>query len=174
MPAALPETHEKNHDKSAVHRRLVERLREHALDVHRLTRGLDEDAFSSRPEQDSWSLKELVAHMRRVQQVFAARIDAMLTANNPALESYAPENDPEMAAMQKAEGRLLVEVFLRERQQLTERLDKLTPVEWHRSARHPEFPDFDVHFQVEFLVHHEANHLYQMFVRRIPLGKIPH
>jgi hypothetical protein len=31
-----------------------------------------------------------------------------------------------------------------------------------------------VHFCVEYLTHHEAHHLYQMFQRRAPLGVIPH
>lgn len=170
MSAALPE----KQDKNELHRRLVQRLREHALDVFRLTKGLDESSFSSRPETDSWSLKELVAHMRRVQQVFASRIEVMLATDTPVLQSYAPENDSELPSMLKADGHLLVEVFLKERQALAERLEKLSPADWHRAARHPEFQHFDVHFQVEFLVFHEANHLYQMFVRRIPLGKLPH
>jgi hypothetical protein len=104
-------------DKSQIHQRLVERLRRHALDVVRMTRGLDERALSARSEQDSWSLKELVAHMRRVQQVFASRIETMLAQDNPALPSYSPDKDTEMRSMVDAEGQMLVEVFLRERQQ---------------------------------------------------------
>ena len=175
MSGVLPEkTRKEMHDKNEIHRRLVERLREHACDVFRMTKGLDESAFTSRPEADSWSLKELVAHIRRVQQVFASRIETMLSKDNPSLESYSAEKDPEMAAMLNADGRLLVEVFLKERHTLAERLEKLAPAEWHRTAGHPEFAHFDVHLQVEFLIHHEANHLYQMFVRRIPFGKLPH
>jgi len=135
MSGVLPEKTEKEmHDKNETHRRLVERLRQHACDMFRMTKGLDESAFTSRPEADSWSLKELVAHIRRVQQVFASRIETMLSKDNPSLESYSAERDPEMTAMLNADGRLLVEVFLKERHALAERLEKLTPAEWHRPA----------------------------------------
>ena len=64
--------------------------------------------------------------------------------------------------------------FLEDRERLAQRLEKLSPAEWHRPGRHPEFAHFDVHFQIEYMGHHEAHHIYQMFQRRVPLGKLPH
>ena len=54
------------------------------------------------------------------------------------------------------------------------KLDGLTPSEWHRKAKHPQFPHYDLHFQVEYMAHHEAHHIYQLFQRRVPFGKLPH
>ena len=54
------------------------------------------------------------------------------------------------------------------------RFHPLTPAEWHRKARHPQFPHYDLHFQVEYMAHHEAHHIYQLFQRRVPFGKLPH
>jgi len=64
--------------------------------------------------------------------------------------------------------------FLKHREQFADRLEKLSPAEWHRPGKHPDFPHFDVHFQVEYMAHHEAHHIYQMFQRRVPLGRMPH
>jgi len=64
--------------------------------------------------------------------------------------------------------------FLDSREKFAARLEKLSPAEWHRPGKHPDYPHYDVHFQVEYMVHHEAHHIYQMFQRRAPLGKIPH
>jgi len=64
--------------------------------------------------------------------------------------------------------------FLAHRGHFTDSLEKLSPAEWHRSGQHPQFPNYDVHFQVEYMMHHEAHHIYQMFQRRLPLGKMPH
>ena len=64
--------------------------------------------------------------------------------------------------------------FLAHRERFKDRLEKLSPAEWHRSGQHPQFPHYDVHFQVEYMAHHEAHHIYQMFQRRLPLGKMPH
>ena len=50
------------------------------------------------------------------------------------------------------------------------RLDAMTAEQWRRRGRHPTFKTFDVEFLVEDMVHHEAHHVYQMFMRRVPLG----
>jgi hypothetical protein len=161
-------------DKHEVHRKLVARLREQAGDVRRLTSGLDEESLSRRLKPQQWSLKELVCHLWRVQQVFEGRIEAMLAQDNPAIARYDPEGDAEferLAALPAAES---LAGFLDDRARLAGRLEALSPPDWHRSGSHPEFPHYDVHFQVEYMVHHEAHHIYQMYQRRAPLGKVPH
>ena len=65
--------------------------------------------------------------------------------------------------------------YLREREALCRRLEALTPAEWHRKGQPPaSITHYDVHFQVEYMAHHEAHHIYQLFQRRVPLGKLPH
>jgi len=66
-----------------------------------------------------------------------------------------------------------LEEFLTERGLLIGRLEKLSLEEWHRPGRHPEFENYDVHLQMDYLAHHEAHHVYQMFQRRTPLGPVP-
>ena len=46
----------------------------------------------------------------------------------------------------------------------------LSSHEWQRPGRHPEYPHFDVQFQIEYMAHHEAHHIYQMFQRRTLLA----
>lgn len=165
--------HAPRRTRNGAHLRLVERLRQQAGEVRRLTAGLEERALTSRPETDTWSLKELVAHLSRVQQVFASRVETMLAHDNPALDPYSPENDPGFQTLVSREATGLIAAFLRERGALVRRLELLGPSQWRRKARHPEFATYDVHFQIEYMLHHEAHHIYQMFVRRVPLGKLP-
>jgi hypothetical protein len=167
--------HEHKHDKHEAHRRIVEMLRRTADDVRRLSSGLDESQLATRTVPAKWSMKELVCHLRRVQDLFNARLDAMLSQDNPELAPYEPEGDAvfdQMAARPTADS---LTAFLQAREALLERLARLTPEEWHRKGRHPVFARYDVHFQVEYMAHHEAHHVYQMFERRIPFGlKLPH
>jgi len=161
-------------ERQEAHRRLVARLRELAGDVRRLASGLDEQSLSKRVIAEKWSLKELVCHLGRVQQVFQGRLEAMLREDNPAIVPYEPDGDAEFEkAAARPAGESLA-AFLDDRQRLAARLESLSPAEWHRAGRHPEFPHYDVHFQVEYMAHHEAHHIYQMFQRRLPLGKMPH
>jgi hypothetical protein len=169
MPA-----HHTHSDKHEAHRRLVERLRQQAEDVSRITAGLDEASLAQRTIPSKWSLKELVCHLHRIQQVFEGRVDLMLARENPEIARYDPDGDTDFERMLSQLCKSALEAFLESRERLTSRLEDLSPAEWHRPGRHPEFPHFDVHFQVEYMGHHEAHHIYQMFERRVPLGKMPH
>ena len=161
-------------DKHEAHRHLVDRLRKHANDVRRLTSGLDEEMLAKHIVPEKWSLKELVCHLHRVQEIFAGRVEAMLAEENPAITRYEPEGDAQFEKMATKPARDSLAGFLENRERLAQRLAELSPAEWHRRGAHPEFPNYDVHFQVEYMTHHEAHHIYQMFQRRVPLGKLPH
>jgi hypothetical protein len=161
-------------DKHEAHRKLIFRLGEMADDVCRITAGLDEGALATRTIPDKWSLKELVCHLLRVQEVFEGRVEAMLAAENPPIARYDPEGDQAFEKMVSRPAQETLAAFLESRRRFADRLAKLSPAEWHRPGRHPEFPHYDVHFQVEYMAHHEAHHIYQMFQRRAPLGKMPH
>jgi hypothetical protein len=166
-----PQTHS---DKHEAHRKLVARLRELTEDVRRITAGLDENSLATRTIPDKWSLKELVCHLLRVQDVFEGRVEAMLAEENPPIARYDPEGDKEFDKMTARPGQETLAGYFKSRQRFADRLAKLSPEEWHRRGRHSDFPHYDVHFQVEYMLHHEAHHIYQMFQRRAPLGKMPH
>jgi hypothetical protein len=157
-------------DQDRARRELVARLRQLASDVRRLTAGFDGLTLQRRTVAEKWSLIELVCHVRVVQQLFEGRIDAMLERDAPAFESYAPENDAAFATLIASRpGHEEVQRFLTDRDRFTRRLEALTPDEWHRTGQHPTFGIFDIQFLVEYMAHHEAHHVYQMFMRRVPL-----
>lgn len=153
--------------------RLLGRLREQARDVYRLSTGLTETQLGLRQEPGQWSLKELVCHLWRVQQVFARRIEAMLSENNPEIEAYEPDQDPEFDRLACRSAAEVLSGFIADRQRLLKRLESLGPTEWERPGQHPEYPHFNVRFQLEYMVHHEAHHIYQMFQRRALLAPPP-
>ena len=161
-------------DKHEAHRRLVARLRLQAEDVRRLASELDEESLARRLKPAQWSLKELVCHLWLVQQVFEGRIEAMVAEDRPPIVRYDPDLDAAFEAMAARPAAESLAGFSAERAKLADRLEALSPAEWHRPGRHQDFPHYDVHFQVEYMVHHEAHHIYQMLQRRAPLGKLPH
>jgi len=155
-------------DMSSLRPQLIGRLRQHADDVRRITDGLGDAALQRRVEPEQWSLAELVCHILRVQYLFEGRIDAMLERDEPAFESYKPEGEAGFAGFVTSHGgRKAVEGFVTERDRFAGRLDALAPGQWRRRGRHPTFATFDVDFLVEYMLHHEAHHMYQMFMRRI-------
>lgn len=161
-------------DKHAVHLALVQRLRTQAAEVQRLAAGLDESALATRSVPDKWSMKELICHFRRMETIFADRFQRMLTEDTTILPYDNPDGDPEFIAMTKRPAADVLEEYLSDRESLCRKLEALTPTEWHRKAKHPQFTHYDLHFQVEYMAHHEAHHIYQLFQRRVPFGKLPH
>jgi len=169
----MPE-HHTHSDKHEAHRRLIARLRQQADDVRRIAAGLDEASLAKRTIPEKWSLKELVCHLHRVQQVFEGRIASMLAQDNPAITVYSPDDDAAFEKMLSRPAKDALAAFFEDRERLAAQWEELSPGEWHRPGRHPEYPHYDVHFQVEYMVHHEAHHIYQMFQRRTPFGKMRH
>ncbi len=158
---------------AAAQERILARLRDHAVEVRRLVAGLDEESLSRHPVPGKWSLKELLCHISRVQRVFDARLDALLSEDNPEIAYYGPEGDLIFEEMADRPGAETLNEFLDERERLLSRLEKLSPDDWRRPGRHPEVEDYDVQLQMDYLAHHEAHHIYQMFQRRTRLGRVP-
>ena len=151
----------------AVRQSLVARLRNQGVEIGYLTKGLDNNALSRRVLTDKWSLKELVCHLWRVQHLFDDRIEAMLTKKDPVLLPYTPDSDTDFDKLVSHDATETREAFLGDRINFTSRLEQLSSSQWHRTGQHPEYSRFDVHFQVEYMVHHEAHHIYQLFQRRL-------
>jgi hypothetical protein len=160
-------------DRSTARRKLVARLHQHSEDIRRITANLDDAALGRRLNAAQWSVTELVCHVWRVQQLFEDRLDRMLGSEMPAFESYGPDGDPVFEALVASHGASrAVEAFRADRDQLVRRLDALTDAQWRRQGRHPTFATFDIEFLIEYMVHHEAHHVYQMFMRRLSLGRL--
>lgn len=142
--------------------------------MRRLASGLSEEQLARQTAPGKWSLKELICHLDRVQEVLEQRISAMLAEANPAVAYYDPDEDPAFAPLTALPAAETLADFLRKRTRLAARLEALAPEQWHRPGRHPQYPAYDVHVQVEAMAHHEAHHIYQMFERRAPFGRFPH
>ena len=149
-----------------LHARLVARLRDQSDDLRRLTSGLDEQALAARPVPEDWSLKELLCHLWRVQEVFEMRLEAMLTESDPQIVPYGPDSDTDFDKKLKSPCAALLEGLMADREELLALLESLPAADWRHRGRHPEYPYYDVQFAVEYMMHHEAHHIYQMFQRR--------
>ncbi|HEV8129419.1 MAG TPA: DinB family protein [Candidatus Eisenbacteria bacterium] len=158
---------------SKSHERVIERLKSSGEEVRRLCRDLDEVTVSNRTEPEKWSVKEILAHLAKLQEVFEKRVDAILAKEGAPITSYDPENDLEFAAFARKSAEELWKGFEEGRQRLVGKLEKLAPADWHRKGSHPDYPVYDIHFAMEYMAHHEAHHAFQMFTRR-PAGKTPH
>ena len=66
----------------------VARLRGTPDDVARLLAGRDDRALSRRPDDRSWSPKEIVCHLRDVEELFLIRFQTILAVEDPPILTF--------------------------------------------------------------------------------------
>lgn len=101
--------------------------------------GLDEAASSTlRDGPDGWSILFIACHLRDYERVVAARVEAMLTDDDPVLPSMdndALARDGDYAAQSFAAVR---EELRARRAALFDRLAGLDAAQWQRPGHHPQ------------------------------------
>ena len=145
------------------HRMIIERLRTHPGEIHKLTDGLTEAQLKQRPSDVKWSLHELAMHVCEVQDVFIERLATMLTEVNPRLSSYEPDEARQNGLYFADHFGNRLKEFEVQRTTLASLLQTLTKEQWLLEAVHPEFKHYTIHSSMESLMRHEEHHLYQMY-----------
>jgi len=107
-----------------------------------------------------WSVTEHVAHLARYHEVTLDRVRLILTEDDPLIESYRAETDPEWPSWH---GVSFEDAALRlhaDRAALIGILEGLAPAQWARTGRHPQFGEMSLRAWMEFFLAHEGHHLY--------------
>src|SRR5688500_12117190 len=94
--------------KHGAHLAILDKLERLAEEVRHLTAGLSNEQLATRVEEGKWSLRELVAHLSRLQGVFAQRVTAMIEQDRPAITSYMPETDSGFETFAARPGNVIV------------------------------------------------------------------
>lgn len=119
--------------------------------------GLSPYQLEMHPAAGEWSMRELLNHWLFAQELLAARVDKLLTEDNPTLKGLAVWSIP---AENVAVGEIL-ERYRDSREKLLARLKALEPADWWRSGWHNEFGVQTVLAQVTYFARHEYSHLPQ-------------
>ena len=123
------------------------------------------ELVAERPPSGDWSARENLAHLARHHAVFLERLRRLLAEDRPALGRYRAEEDPEWPAWSALEAGEAVRRLRASRAELVALVGALTPAQARRTGRHPSFGELDVAGWLEFLLLHEAHHLYTALVR---------
>jgi hypothetical protein len=115
-----------------------------------------------RPQPRKWSAHEHACHLAVVQPLFFSRLDLMLSDPRPHITPYFPDADDEEGALLKVDLDEALGCFVRDRQQLVERLRRLSPEDWQRTAEHTEYSDYSVFIMFRHLALHDMLHAYRI------------
>jgi uncharacterized damage-inducible protein DinB len=127
-----------------------------------LVRQADPAILKRRPAPGEWSIHENACHLAEVHPLFFSRLDLLLSQDNPPIKSYDPgRDDPEDALLHVDLGEAL-QRFEHDRRRLVDRLRRLRPEEWTRTARHEEYNAYSVFMMFRHLALHDFHHAYRI------------
>lgn len=162
--------------------RCLERMERTADEVAAAIDGQSDAALSRRPAPASWSAKEVVCHVRDIEELFLLRFRTMLALAEPIFLVLG-EMPPDRAAWGIVEGDALpfdpdrwaeerqylrndtgqaVVALRRRRQETLALLGRLTPEQWQRGSIHVTLGRMTFADWVALIAAHDDKHLAQL------------
>jgi hypothetical protein len=164
---------------------LVDRLRRLRTTPDEIMAALDgtaDDLVCRRPGERSWSAREIICHLRDVEELFLIRFQTILAVDDPKILTFSatPEAlaewgigervghplDPDRWADERqyvrCDAGLALAAFRRRRDEVVSLLDGLSPDQWRRGGIHLARGRLTLDWWVASLAAHDDNHLAQM------------
>jgi hypothetical protein len=127
-----------------------------------LIREVPPEIFKRRPTPTKWSAYEHAIHLSQSDVAFRARLDLILSTPEPFIEVILNSAEDEAGAMLDVDLDESLDRYARERATLVERLKKLSPEEWQKTAVHEAFDHYSVFIMFRHLLNHEMLHSYRI------------
>ena len=129
-------------------------------------RGHGEDVLSRRPDGKNWAPKEVVCHMRDIEELLLTRLTLIVAMDEPRLVGFDPDKTPDRWAKDRQYLRNdtdeALAAFRSRREESLAFLRGLTPEQWDRSAIHPTRGRMTIDDFVTLESWHDENHLEQL------------
>jgi len=160
----------------------LERLGRTPDELAAVTRGRDDAALSRQPDDKAWSAKEVVCHLRDIEEQFILRFRTMLAMDDPKFltlgdmpsnltewgmgDGEGPPLDPERWVEERQYLRndtaLALAAFRRRRGETLAFLRRLAPGEWQRGSIHATLGRMTFSDWVALMAAHDDKHIDQL------------
>ncbi|MFW9779328.1 MAG: DinB family protein [Candidatus Heimdallarchaeota archaeon] len=140
----------------------MKNLRETPKKVSMLMAGLDEEILTKTPTEGSWSIQQVVTHLRDAQGVLSHRLTLLLEQDNPILTAEAVFD---WATREEGKQTTTADIFQQyqnSRDETITMLEGISRKDWMRSGEHEEFGRVTLKQQVSYFAAHELTHLRQL------------
>ena len=115
-----------------------------------------------RPSPAKWSAYEHAVHLSQSDALVRDRLDIILSSPAPYIKSSQPTAEEEAGAMLDVDLDESLDRYVRERADLVEKLRKLSPEVWQKTAEHEAFDHYSVWIMFRHLFNHEMLHAYRI------------
>ena len=127
-----------------------------------MIREVPSQILKRRPSPAKWSAYEHACHLSQSDASFRARLDLILSTPEPFIEVIENSPEDEAGALLDIDLDESLDRYVRERASLVERLKKLSPGEWQRTAVHEAFDHYSVFIMFRHVLNHEMLHAYRI------------
>jgi len=128
-----------------------------------ILRHLDADLWNLQPAEGSWSLTEVLCHLRDVDnEVNLPRVRKVLEEINPFLPSEDTDSWAQSRNYLSQDGPQALRQFTVTRLKLVDLLSTISPGTWNSKVRHAIFGPTDLHELVVILAGHDRVHISQV------------
>ena len=127
-----------------------------------LVREVPEPILKRRPAPKRWSAHEHACHLAHVHGLFFDRLELMLREPAPVIQPYLPGDQDADDFLLLMDLASCLDRFERDRHHLVERLRRLSPAQWSRSATHGEYRVYSVFIMFRHLALHDFLHAYRI------------
>jgi DinB superfamily len=125
---------------------------------------ISEEALHAHPQGGKWGAFEHLAHLSHYQEITLARLaDLIAGAATTDVTPYRSEEDPEFLAWCALPTKELMDRYHTARHALLSELQEADIKKVTHVLVHPTYGRLDVAGLIDFFLHHEAHHLYQVF-----------
>jgi len=115
-----------------------------------------------RPSPTKWSAHEHACHISTADTAYLLRLELILSDPAPYIKLMLPSADEEAGSLLNTDLDEALDLYVRERARLVDRLKELSEGDWQRTARHEVYSHYSVFIMFRDLLLHEMLHAYRI------------
>ena len=138
------------------------RMERAADDFGRAITGVDDQLLSRRPDGANWSAREVICHVRDIEESFMARLQIIMLMNEPKFLPVEPDRWAEERQYQRNDAVEALQAFRARRDESLKFLRGLKVEQWERSGIHATRGHMSIKDFVGLMAWHDDNHLDQL------------
>jgi len=140
----------------------LNRLQRTADELAAAIKGQSESALAQRPDAKNWAAKEVLCHLRDVEESFQMRFESLVTMDEPKFFGINPDRWAEERQYARCDVGEALAAFRRRRQENLATLQKMTPEQWKRAGVHATRGRMTADDVLALMAWHDDNHLDQL------------
>lgn len=103
-------------------------------EIENRTKGINPKKLQTRPDPDSWSAVEILAHLHACTTIWGKSIEKMVNENNPTIDDLHPGKWEKLRHFSALSFDESFKIYTCNRRNLISILKKLSPDEWGKSG----------------------------------------